>query len=233
MNVRFLSNTPGALSDTYQFDTFGNQIASTGTTLNNYLFSAEQFDRNLSLYHLRARYYNVLTGRFETMDPYQGDIQQPPTLHRYAFTANNPVNFVDPTGRDVAEVSILWKVTTITLVGLQIFGPLLNEIYECAAEEIYPGPHTIGPYPPVDTIGRYSPTGGARSPEHYDFCEPPHYDYPQGMPMPGPATFPPKNPGFNPPPAEPVPTAHLNQEPETNGESYWLVNGVATESSQA
>ncbi|MGC2186077.1 MAG: RHS repeat-associated core domain-containing protein, partial [Terriglobales bacterium] len=111
MNVRFLSNPLGVATDTYQFDAFGNQITSVGTTSNNYLFSAEQLDRNLSLYHLRARYYNILTGRFETMDPGKetccalrapqvGNIFDPPTLHKYAYTANNPVNRIDPNGRD-------------------------------------------------------------------------------------------------------------------------------------
>ncbi len=126
------------------------------------------------------------------------------------------------------------KVTAATLVGLQILGPFLKEIYECAANEIYPGPHTIGPYPPVDTIGRYSPTGGASSPENYDFCEPAHYDYPQGMPVPGPATFPPKNPGYNPPPAEPVPTALMDKPHEDdliNGENRLFLNRGVNEMS--
>jgi hypothetical protein len=57
----------------------------------------------MSLYHLRARYYNMLTGRFETMDPFQGRIFYPATLHKYIFTGNNPVNWADPSGRDTLE----------------------------------------------------------------------------------------------------------------------------------
>jgi len=113
-NVRFLANAAGAVTDTYQFDAFGNQIASTGTTSNPYLYSGERFDSNLNLYHLRARYYNVLTGRFETVDPGKepcctsrtsqvGNIFDPGSLHNYVYTANNPVNAVDPTGRDTFD----------------------------------------------------------------------------------------------------------------------------------
>jgi RHS repeat-associated protein len=69
--VRFLTNASGTITDTYTFDAFGAPIASTGTTPNAYLYSGERFDSNLNLYHLRARYYNMLTGRFETMDPAQ------------------------------------------------------------------------------------------------------------------------------------------------------------------
>ncbi|MFZ0808006.1 MAG: RHS repeat-associated core domain-containing protein [Candidatus Sulfotelmatobacter sp.] len=103
-NVRFLANTAGTLSDNYQFDAFGMSIATSGSTSNPYRYSGERFDSALNLYHLRARYYNMLTGRFETMDPYAGKVTDPRTLHRYVYSANNPVNLVDPTGRDaVAE----------------------------------------------------------------------------------------------------------------------------------
>jgi RHS repeat-associated protein len=113
-NTRFLANSSGAVTDTYTFDAFGAPIASTGTTPNLYLYSGERFDSNLNLYHLRARYYNMLTGRFETMDPGKetccalrasqvGNIFDPRTLHRYVYAANDPVNRVDPTGRDAPE----------------------------------------------------------------------------------------------------------------------------------
>src|SRR6266699_2461612 len=69
-NVRFLMNTAGAATDTYQYDAFGNTIASTGTTPNNFLFGGEQFDSSVGSLYLRARYYRLPTGRFLTMDPY-------------------------------------------------------------------------------------------------------------------------------------------------------------------
>jgi uncharacterized protein RhaS with RHS repeats len=51
-----------AVTDTYDYDAFGNKINSTGATPNNYLYRGEQFDPDLGLYYLRARYYNPLTG---------------------------------------------------------------------------------------------------------------------------------------------------------------------------
>ncbi len=114
-NVRFLTGTAGTVGNTYQFDAFGMPVASTGTTANTYLYSGERFDGNLNLYHLRARYYNQATGRFETMDPGRsqsccalqasqpGNIFYPGTLHKYIYAANNPVNASDPTGRDIGE----------------------------------------------------------------------------------------------------------------------------------
>ena len=107
-NVRFLANTAGAITDSYTFDAFGIPIASTGTTANNFRYSGEWLDPGLSFYNLRARYYNALTGRFETMDPYAGSNSDPATLHKYVYAKNNPVNATDPSGRDIAEyISVL------------------------------------------------------------------------------------------------------------------------------
>jgi len=50
------SSATGAVTDTYDYNAFGNLIHSTGTTPNNYLFASEQFDPDLGLYYNRARY---------------------------------------------------------------------------------------------------------------------------------------------------------------------------------
>jgi RHS repeat-associated protein len=117
-NVRFLANSAGTVTDTYTFDAFGAPIASTGTTANNFLYSGEWLDPNLSFYNLRARYYNMLTGRFETMDPYAGRIMDPATLHKYTYTRNNPTNRVDPSGRvDIIEVAFLFSRPGFSVLG--------------------------------------------------------------------------------------------------------------------
>jgi RHS repeat-associated protein len=102
-NVRYLTNSAGAITDTYNYDAFGLPISTTGSTPNAYTYSGERFDQNIGLFHLRARDYNPLTGRFETMDPAEGDILNPATLHKYVYAGNNPVNASDPTGRDIFE----------------------------------------------------------------------------------------------------------------------------------
>jgi RHS repeat-associated protein len=102
-SVRMLTNAAGATTDTFEYDAFGNKIASTGTTPNNYLYRSEQWDPDLGLYYLRARYMNPLTGRFLSKDPENGQITDPKSLHKYLYAGGDPVNTRDPTGRDDLE----------------------------------------------------------------------------------------------------------------------------------
>jgi RHS repeat-associated protein len=108
-SVRQLTNLAGAVTDTYNYDAFGNLLNSTGTTPNNYRYSGEQYDSDLSLYYLRARYYNPVTARFLSRDPENGIFTDPKTLHKYVYAGGDPVNFKDPTGRDFVGVIELDK----------------------------------------------------------------------------------------------------------------------------
>jgi RHS repeat-associated protein len=65
-------------------------------------YRAEQYDPDLGLYYLRARYYNPLTGRFLSRDPENGITTDPATLHKYVYGGGDPVNALDPTGRQTA-----------------------------------------------------------------------------------------------------------------------------------
>lgn len=93
----------GSFIDSYEYDAFGNAWTVSGTTPNNYLYRGEQYDPDLDLYYLRARYYNPLAGRFMSRDPGEGDALDPRTLHKYLYAGGDPTNAIDPNGR----VSIL------------------------------------------------------------------------------------------------------------------------------
>ena len=45
-----------------------------------------------------ARYFDPKLGRFLTQDSYLGQIDEPPSLHRYLYANANPLFFTDPTG---------------------------------------------------------------------------------------------------------------------------------------
>jgi RHS repeat-associated protein len=87
-------------------------------------YRGEQYDADLGLYYLRARYYNPATGRFLSRDPEdrqpfdsKGEPTDPKELHKYLYADGDPINRLDPTGRgdDLVEDSEIWaKITRET-----------------------------------------------------------------------------------------------------------------------
>lgn len=70
-------------------------------------------------YYNRARYLNTSTGRFLTVDTYDGDPQSPLALHKYLYTAADPVDKVDPNGNQFEiDVAIASSIQS-TLAGIQ------------------------------------------------------------------------------------------------------------------
>lgn len=65
-----------------------------------YLYTGEQIDPDLGMYYLRARYYQPATGRFWTMDSYEGSSETTISLHKYLYGSGNPVNNTDPSGHE-------------------------------------------------------------------------------------------------------------------------------------
>ncbi len=72
-SVTSLSSGAGSLAQTYTFDSFGKQTATTGSLVNPFQFTAREFDTETNLYFFRARYYDPSAGRFLNEDPVRFD----------------------------------------------------------------------------------------------------------------------------------------------------------------
>ena len=95
-SITSLTNGTGAVAQTYTFDSFGKQTASTGSLTNPFQYTAREFDPETGLYYYRARYYDPSAGRFISEDP----TGFRSSVNFYPYVANDPVNQTDPTGFD-------------------------------------------------------------------------------------------------------------------------------------
>ena len=99
-STRQLLDENGAVKDSYFYDSFGVGLpGGQGATENSFKYTGQQQDAS-GLYYLRARYYNAGTGRFLSQDPVMGSAEDPISMHRYLYAGDDPVNMVDPTGRE-------------------------------------------------------------------------------------------------------------------------------------
>jgi RHS repeat-associated protein len=92
--------------------------------------SGEQYDPDLGLYYLRARYYNPNTGRFLSRDPEDGDPFDPKTLHKYLYAGGDPVNAIDPTGK-VAMIQAVWNYVKSFVMTNFVANPVRIFIASC------------------------------------------------------------------------------------------------------
>jgi RHS repeat-associated protein len=99
-SARGLVDASGVVTDTYDMDTFGRPVASTGSTPNPYRYGAAwgYMSDPSGFLQLGARYYWPEVGRFVSQDP-EGE-----GINWYAYVRNRPTARIDPEGlKTVAE----------------------------------------------------------------------------------------------------------------------------------
>ena len=116
------ANITGTLTANQRFDAWGVKTASTGTTPTFGYTGREPDATGLTFY--RARYYHPGIARFASRDP-MGMVD---AVSGYAYVANNPVNYTDPTG----EFGIAGAVGSVLLGGV-IRGLSGDDIFDARA----------------------------------------------------------------------------------------------------
>lgn len=102
---------------------------SSGTTANAYRYTGEQWDEDLQMVYLRARYLQPETGRFWSRDTYEGRLNEPLTLHKYLYANANPVMFTDPSGLATSGSAEIGVVSNTT-------GQLSKTVVQCAVKRV-------------------------------------------------------------------------------------------------
>lgn len=109
-----LTDQSGNIVAEYQYDAWGNVLNSKTTaksTINNLdklnprLYSSYWYDSTLGLYFMKTRMYNSTIGRFLSKDANIGgsSLSQNPYIYCY----NNPVRYIDPSGKIPSGVAVL------------------------------------------------------------------------------------------------------------------------------
>ena len=123
---RDLADSDGDLTDSYNYDAFGELTEHNGSTQNPYQFAGEEFDASAGLYNLRARWMSPETGRFVSADPFQGLAENPATHHPYVYAEDDPVDRRDPSG----YFSLIEENEVVTMIGelVRLAQPVLKAV---------------------------------------------------------------------------------------------------------
>ncbi|MBI2567764.1 MAG: RHS repeat-associated core domain-containing protein, partial [Candidatus Schekmanbacteria bacterium] len=98
-SIRALTGESGAVTDRYAYSAFGEPLSHDGADPQPYRFAGEPLDPSSGFAYHRARWMDPAAGRFASMGPWRGRSDDPGSLHRYTYAANDPVLVVDPTGQ--------------------------------------------------------------------------------------------------------------------------------------
>ena len=102
-SVTALTDPAGAVTSRLHLDAWGvfrnpDEMNGPGASKNRFAFTGYVFDRETELYFAKARFYDPTVGRFTSQDSFLGDIDRPPSLHRYFYGHARPTVMIDPTG---------------------------------------------------------------------------------------------------------------------------------------
>jgi RHS repeat-associated protein len=140
-SISSLSNTGGALANTYTYDSFGKLTNSTGSISNPLQYTAREFDSETQLYFNRARYRDPATGRWLSEDPigFMGGHDF------YSYVVNNHLKYRDPMGWQ-SQMPSCYPDCVHTQEEIQN----MEREHEATMERIFP-PSPPGPPPAPNT----------------------------------------------------------------------------------
>jgi len=78
---------------------YGTVRHAEGTLPTDYTFTGQRSEAGLGLMHYGARFYSPRLGRFVSADVLVFHPGNPQSWNRYSYVLNNPLIYVDPTGR--------------------------------------------------------------------------------------------------------------------------------------
>jgi RHS repeat-associated protein len=106
-NITEIYGTDGYIKTAYTYSPYG-LVTSTGNITQPLQWSSEFTDTDLALVYYNYRHYNPLDGRWTGRD----DMEEMHTSNVYAFTANNPTDFVDYLGLEADDGASGFSGTT-------------------------------------------------------------------------------------------------------------------------
>lgn len=144
-------NENGTLSAAYDYSDFGETTEITESGFDNQVcYTGGIYDDETGLYYLNARYYDPELGRFISQDTYRGMPEESDQWHLYAYCANNPINYVDPSGhwsktytriqaQNTYRLMLMTENTNTIYQMLSFLKVFLSKSTEKLVKEIYGG----------------------------------------------------------------------------------------------
>jgi RHS repeat-associated protein len=136
-SVRVLMNSADTTTDVVSYDAFGNITSETNTSFGDrHKWTGRQADSETGLQYNRARYYDVKSGRWTTVDPL-GFSAGDSNLYRYL--SNDALGGTDPSGLYEPDVHFYMTFYLAQAIGLGDEKPGIDGQFAVPALGLKPG----------------------------------------------------------------------------------------------
>ena len=100
----------GAVAASYEYDAWGNILASSGSMAekNPLRYRGYYYDSETGFYYLQSRYYDPATRRFINADSYASTGQGFVGTNMFAYCNNRSINGYDPDGRSALNTNLMF-----------------------------------------------------------------------------------------------------------------------------
>ncbi len=95
------TNSAGAIVEETSLEPYGAALSGGS---DRFVFTGQERDTEIGLDYFDARYYSPDLSIFVASDPIRGDVYNPQRISTYAYVLNNPLNKIDPDGKDAIPI---------------------------------------------------------------------------------------------------------------------------------
>ena len=143
-----LTDSDGAILETYQYSPYGELLSTPTITHSRFLSGADEclWDSETGLYYLHARYYDPQLGRFIQEDIVEGDLESPASQNPYTYCQNDPVSLVDPSGYSPQNTNTPTRFGQFNIANL-------DSPYGCSLSDLQPVLPELQPSSGGEVIG--------------------------------------------------------------------------------
>ena len=114
----------GAVAASYEYDAWGNILASSGSMAekNPLRYRGYYYDSETGFYYLQSRYYDPATRRFINADVYAStDSKNPISCNMFAYCENSPLIHYDENGELLIELVIIGIGVSFAVGGAEAY----------------------------------------------------------------------------------------------------------------
>jgi RHS repeat-associated protein len=102
-SASLVTGLTGTVVSSLRYTPYGLPRGETGRLPTPYRYTGQR-ETGVGFYDYQARLYDPAVGRFVSADSIVPEPANPQTLNRYAYTLNNPLKYIDPSGHDMMIV---------------------------------------------------------------------------------------------------------------------------------